>query len=415
MPENNFFSRRFVTISREGWYFLFILAFIVTGSIMRQVNLLVILAGLMIAAILFNWRIAMTMIRWLSAKRRLPDWAHAGETFIVEWAVKNHRSKVPTWNLNVKDRIEHVFGTGEINRRVETVHAVIPTIESGNTGYGSYRCLLDRRGVYKFGPANLENHFPFGLVLARSIAGEDSEFFVAPKIGKLTPTWQRRMRATAAGTASLQRQKGNLHEEFYGIRKWQSGDSTRWIHWRSTAKRGELAVKQFDQPTDRDLAIALDLCSGDLQNPVSAKTIESAVSAIATLIVELRQVVKGNIAIGIFGDEQHIFCDTMSHQYLTDLMRTLAKIQPAEQTNIEKNLIALKSNVANSTPLIVLSTRPDPNGSRHRFDESENIIEDALLSNVEWIEIGTPAADELFRLPDDPELPSSEQVETVGK
>ena len=381
---------------------------------MRQVNLLVLLAGLMIGAMLFNWRIAMTMVRWLTAKRRLPDWAHAGETFIVEWAVENHRSWVPTWNLNVKDRIEQVEGTGEINRRVEKVQAIIARIDTGQTGYGSYRCLLDRRGVYRFGPANIENQFPFGLVLAKSIASESSDFCVAPRIGQLTPTWHRRMRATAAGTASLQRQRGNLHEEFYGIRQWQSGDSTRWIHWRSTAKRGDLAVKQFDQPTDRDLAVALDLHAGNMNQPVSANKIEAAVSAMATIIVELRQIVKGNIAIGIFGAEQQIFCDAMSHRYMSDLMHSLARIQPAEQTNIEQNLVALKSNVAGSTPLIVISTRGEPNTFDQTIESSNGSLEEALLSSAEWIQIGTPAADELFQLPQHSSLTQTPEKKSVS-
>jgi uncharacterized protein (DUF58 family) len=400
VADKTIFSRRFVSITREGWYFFFIVAFIVSGAILRQVNLLVILAGLMIAAILFNWRIAMTMVRWLSGRRSLPDWAHAGDTFIVEWSVRNHRSWVPTWNLNIHDRIAHIVGSADLNRRVETIQAVIPKIDADSTGYGSYRCLLDRRGIYEFGPAQLSNQFPFGLIKATITDSGKQTLHVAPRIGRLTTTWQRRIRATAAGTASLQRKRGILHEEFYGIRPWRSGDNLRWIHWRSTAKRGQLAVKQFDQPTDRDVAIALDLYCAPSRHMEDYPLVESAVSAMATLIMELRQVVKGNIAIGIFGHLQHVFCDSMSHRYLCELMHALSVIQPTEHTEIEKNLMAVKGQVAGSTPLIVISTRPEPNSFDNSVTSPTYSVDDLLVSSAEWIQIGSDAAHELFRLPD---------------
>ncbi len=38
-----------------------------------------------------------------------------------------------------------------------------------------------------------------------------------------------------------------LQGDFVGLRSWQRGDQRRDIHWRSTAKRGELLVKHYDQ------------------------------------------------------------------------------------------------------------------------------------------------------------------------
>ena len=37
--------RKTTTICREGWYYLFVLSFIVTGAILREINLLVVLTG----------------------------------------------------------------------------------------------------------------------------------------------------------------------------------------------------------------------------------------------------------------------------------------------------------------------------------------------------------------------------------
>ncbi|MED5285489.1 MAG: hypothetical protein VYC71_05890, partial [Planctomycetota bacterium] len=67
-----------VSVTREGWYYLFILTFIVGGAVMRQINPLFALAGLMIAPILFNWRFSMASLRHIDFSRRLPHRIAAG-------------------------------------------------------------------------------------------------------------------------------------------------------------------------------------------------------------------------------------------------------------------------------------------------------------------------------------------------
>ena len=51
--------RRRAWLSREGWYYSAVLAFILAGAVLKSVNLLVILAGMMIAPLIINWRLVM--------------------------------------------------------------------------------------------------------------------------------------------------------------------------------------------------------------------------------------------------------------------------------------------------------------------------------------------------------------------
>ena len=64
-------SRRQITrICPEGWYYLFVVLFIIGGAVLGQVNLLVVLAGLTIGPLLFNWRLVQLMMRnWKSGAR----------------------------------------------------------------------------------------------------------------------------------------------------------------------------------------------------------------------------------------------------------------------------------------------------------------------------------------------------------
>src|SRR6476660_642960 len=98
--------RRRAWLTREGWYYLAVLTFIIGGAVLRSVNLLVILAGMMIAPLLFNWRLAMASLTGLVVQRRLPAQILAGEPLTVEIHVKNTRWWMSTWLLRLEDWIE---------------------------------------------------------------------------------------------------------------------------------------------------------------------------------------------------------------------------------------------------------------------------------------------------------------------
>ena len=61
-----------------------------------------------------------------------------------------------------------------------------------------------------------------------------------------------------AGDQRRHPQRGVSEGDYYGLRPWQSGDSMRWIHWRTTAKMGRPTVLQFERQRNRDVALLLD-------------------------------------------------------------------------------------------------------------------------------------------------------------
>src|SRR3954471_19577796 len=103
--------RRRAWLTREGWYYLAVLIFIIGGAVLKSVNLLVILAGTMIAPLLFNWRLAMASLTGLVVQRRLPTPTLAGDPLTVEIHVENGRWWMSSWLLRVEDWIEE-FGKG---------------------------------------------------------------------------------------------------------------------------------------------------------------------------------------------------------------------------------------------------------------------------------------------------------------
>ena len=66
---------------------------------------------------------------------------------------------------------------------------------------------------------------------------------------------RREPRELEASTASPRAGYGN---EVFGVREYRPGDSLRRIHWRSSARRGELVVREYEPPGLQTLTILVD-------------------------------------------------------------------------------------------------------------------------------------------------------------
>jgi hypothetical protein len=69
-----------------------------------------------------------------------------------------------------------------------------------------------------------------------------------------------------------------------GLRDFQPGDPRKWIHWRSSAKRGALQVRQFQREDSFPAGILIDLCDGGSPTAVLDETLEFAVTLVKHLV-----------------------------------------------------------------------------------------------------------------------------------
>ncbi|MCP3968451.1 MAG: DUF58 domain-containing protein [Lentisphaerae bacterium] len=47
-------------------------------------------------------------------------------------------------------------------------------------------------------------------------------------------------------------------QDFYGIREYRHGDEIRFIHWKATASKRQIMVKEFEANTTDQVVIVLD-------------------------------------------------------------------------------------------------------------------------------------------------------------
>lgn len=113
-----------------------------------------------------------------------------------------------------------------------------------------------RRGRHAVGPLRIEVQDPFGLVYRRHTFGDVEMLTVLPRRVELPPITPRG--ASDDGSTRPAPQNVGLGEDDIIARAYLPGDALKRIHWKATAHRAELMVRQEEQQVTPRAAVILD-------------------------------------------------------------------------------------------------------------------------------------------------------------
>lgn len=259
------------------------LAALLTGVLLAiAANLLAAPVLLYVAVLLFALLVLGILVvhvprRGGSVTRRIStDLLTVGETSQVAVRFDLRALRVPfgTWHDELPDAV-----TGDAEGDFPTDNGT--SIRYTMTGV--------RRGVWAVGPLSLRTIDPFGFAQRLQDFGDTRTVTVVPEVVPLAPlTGDTGAAGGTAHTASARLGQGsdNLSPRLY-----VSGDSMRRIHWRATAHRGDLMVRQEEDESSPDAIVVLDRASrrwGPHSDQVDPG-FEAAVSACASTALHLVQ------------------------------------------------------------------------------------------------------------------------------
>lgn len=338
-------------ITRNGLHMAFVAAFAILGGSIRGFNLLVILAGLMVGLLVVQWRFSRGMLPRITVRRILPLEAYAERPFKVRFAVSNGRSWLPAWMIRAEDRIRGGRGKAKDAHAICSFGAIHPrTTESA-----SYECTVMRRGRYYFGPVRLTSGFPLGLIQAWLNTRTRSTLLVYPSLARLAPNWSEMVLNRREGLTGSRQRSGQSDGEFFGIRSWQSGDSRRWIHWRTTARLNSLAVRQFEQPTKIQLSLILDPY---LRNGEDDQDVEWAISVAAAMVLKLSAGGANQLGLGIADAAARSLASHRMFDFRRGAMNLLANTRPLANPTLAKTLERVLRDGNPNWPILIISPRP---------------------------------------------------------
>lgn len=349
-------SRRRTVICREGGYWVLVLAVVVGLAVLREGNLLFILSGLLLGPLLVSWRLAAVTLRGLRLGRKTPRGICAGDLLVVTIDVANSRRRVGSWAVVVEEQICREDDPGHEPPIRPTVF--FPYVPAGGSREQSYWGRLPRRGRYRLGPLKVSTRFPFGLFRHTITCDRTDTVTVFPRLGRLKRGWLPRQLQLVEGPQLRQKRPTRISGEFYGVREWRSDDSLRWIHWRSSARHGELIAQQFEQRRNRDLAVLVDLWQPATPDVEALEDVERVVSFAATVVARVCRQGGHALLVGITGAEPECTAGPTSTALMERIMERLAVAQASSDDRLPKLLEVALGRIAPDADVVLVSTRP---------------------------------------------------------
>ncbi|GAA2719976.1 DUF58 domain-containing protein [Cellulomonas aerilata] len=220
----------------------------------------VLLAALAVAAALTVGRSTYAVELELSGRR-----VRVGERAVGRIAVRNTsgRRLLPA-------RVELPVGRGSAD-------FPLPSLGPGDRHEDVFAVPTSRRGVVVVGPVRSVRGDPWGLVRRRLDWTDPVDLYVHPLTHPLPGAAQGALR-DLEGQATRVVSDSDL--AFHALREYVPGDDRRTIHWKATARHGDLMVRQFEDTRRSHTAVAL---ATDPDGYADADELELAISVVASL------------------------------------------------------------------------------------------------------------------------------------
>lgn len=246
-------ENRWVAPAYSGWVLIGLSVCFLAAAINTMVGWLYVLSGLSLALLAIA---AIWSARSLSgiAIRRHPIWpVSVGDQLIIELELYNQTNR-PKTLLQVQDILPSVLG--------QTVSAPIEILPPQASYHWVNSHPTQRRGIYQWQTVRLRTATPLGLFWC-------CRHHIVPAKAIVYPTVLPLKHCPLIDLMGQEdRHQFNHHEQRFqaatagmtrSLRPYRLGDSTRLIHWRTSARYGDFRVRELETIVDgQEIIIALD-------------------------------------------------------------------------------------------------------------------------------------------------------------
>ncbi len=209
------------------------------------------LASVYLLMLILGYVTSSTLLPRVSASREAHPRAFQGDTVNVALTIHNATG----FSLPLVE-IEDYFTPDEVPSKQLLVSEAVRPRSVCRVEYPG--TCMKRRGMYTIGPIKLTLSDPLGLFEPRRTIGDTMDFAVYPEILPL----ERIPVEGRSNVFSFGRENSLLAGrslDFFGVREYAPGDPIRHIHWPSTARMGEVIVREFERTVTDQATILLDL------------------------------------------------------------------------------------------------------------------------------------------------------------
>jgi len=258
--------------TRDGWWFITVVAGILVVALNTGNNQLYLLLGMLLTLVLGSGLLGEVSLRGVIPRRQPPPRVHAGHPFLMGIVLRNQKRRFPSFSIEVEDLCDD---------QVVDKRCYFLKIPSGRTQQTSYRHSLPRRGRYLFTAFRISTKFPFALFRASRYVEHHSEVVVYPALIPLSHLPP----ALSASVGDQVLARLGRSGSFHALREYRQGDDPRDIHWRNSARRKRLMVREYEVEAVQQVTLFIDnaLSDAEQREPQAREYLERVISWGASL------------------------------------------------------------------------------------------------------------------------------------
>lgn len=335
---------------------------IILGALVRS-NSLIVLATMLLVIIPIAWAWNRVSLWRVNYERSLSEHrVFVGETVDLNIRLNNRKVLPLAW-IQIDDRFPLMLAPE--NKKLAPSHIPMTAYLSNHAALGAFerarwnfRLPCKQRGYYTLGPARIRSGDLFGLFERERESGRTDRLIVYPRIAPMEdwglppkdPIGEVKARLPLFDDATRPR----------GARDYRPDDAPKHIHWRATARRGDLQVKVYDPTISYQWLLFVNIASYEISwQGVDVELLERVISLAASLAnfaVEQKYAV-GLIANGTWpeSDQRLKILPSRDPNHLRHMLEALAAITSFVTTPIETLMRQESASLSWGATLVVIT------------------------------------------------------------
>lgn len=245
--------------------FVGVTAFLGAGAVQQEPNLLPLVFGFAITAVVLSGVVGGGMLMGVRPRRSVVGPAQVGSALRIRYELRSASRFLPAFALRIRETSspKKAADTDHWERHFEgdtdSGRAFVAQLGPGESVYATARCVPTRRGVAHLLGVEVGSAFPFGVFHKAVIADQPARVLVRPRVSALRSGAMPEL-LSRAGRESQTSRRRRTGDEFFSLREYTPGDPPRFVAWRSSARMGSLVVREHAERSSRRVRLVL-VCS----------------------------------------------------------------------------------------------------------------------------------------------------------
>ncbi|MDF2630976.1 MAG: hypothetical protein K0R39_4807 [Symbiobacteriaceae bacterium] len=220
----------------------------------------------------------------------------------------------------------------------------------------TFKLTAKRRGHYTVGPIRVTLGDAFGLFQGRREFRSKASVTVYPRVHRIEglpvplsqPFGPVRTREKAFEDPSNQAE----------IREYRAGDNPRHIHWKTSARKGELMLREYELNATTHMMIFPDLCfHAQVRDMARELSTEECAVEIAASLAELGLRRKIDTGLICHGQERFTVASGRGQRTFHEILEVLARVEAQGKLPIEQVLELEAAHLSARSTLVVVTAR----------------------------------------------------------